>query len=340
MPHILVFLRKPGSVFVSRAAATPTLRAIPAGPAGRRATPPGASRRGGGGRRGAGPGRRAAGRLPPAWACRRRRRWRSRWSARCRAASRAPRRIAERDRDAAGAGARGAADAVHVALGLVRQVEVDHVRDAVDVDAAGGDVGGHQHAGAPARKPAQRALPRALRSCCRGWRSAPMPARCQLLGHAVGAVLGAGEHEHPVDVADRPSSSRQQRRACSGLSHEVDRLVDALGGGRGAGVDRDAHRVAQQLVGQLRDLRRHGGGEQQRLPRRAAARRRSRRTSRMKPMSSMRSASSSTKISTLAQVHARRWPIRSSRRPGVADQDVDAAGAARCTWATGRRRRR
>src|SRR5262249_15231288 len=54
--------------------------------------------------------------------------------------------IAERDRDAVGAGAGGAADAVHVALGNVRQVVVDDVADAVDVDAARGDVGRHQRA--------------------------------------------------------------------------------------------------------------------------------------------------------------------------------------------------
>ena len=55
-------------------------------------------------------------------------------------------RIAERDGDAVIAGARGAADAVDVALRLVRQVEIDDMGDAVDVDAAGGDVGRHQHA--------------------------------------------------------------------------------------------------------------------------------------------------------------------------------------------------
>src|SRR6185369_499953 len=50
--------------------------------------------------------------------------------------------IAERDRHALGAGARGAADAVDVALRDVRKVVIEHVADAIDVDAAGGDVGG------------------------------------------------------------------------------------------------------------------------------------------------------------------------------------------------------
>src|SRR3954449_7422178 len=48
----------------------------------------------------------------------------------------------QRDRGALGAGARGAADAVHVSLGHVGEVEIDDVGDAVDVDAASGDIGG------------------------------------------------------------------------------------------------------------------------------------------------------------------------------------------------------
>src|SRR3546814_7682339 len=48
--------------------------------------------------------------------------------------------FAERHRDALGAGAGGAADAVHVGLRHVRQVEVDDVADLLHVDAAGRDV--------------------------------------------------------------------------------------------------------------------------------------------------------------------------------------------------------
>src|SRR6478735_1475866 len=42
----------------------------------------------------------------------------------------------EGDAGAAAAGAAGAADAMHVVLVAVRRVEVDHVRDVVDVEAA------------------------------------------------------------------------------------------------------------------------------------------------------------------------------------------------------------
>ena len=58
-----------------------------------------------------------------------------------------PMRVAlagEADRVALGAQARGAADAVHVVLGVERQVVVVDVRHAVDVQAARGHVGGDQ----------------------------------------------------------------------------------------------------------------------------------------------------------------------------------------------------
>ena len=71
--------------------------------------------------------------------------------------------IAERDRDAVGAGARGAADAVDVGFRDVRQVVIDDVADAVDVDAAGGDVGGDQDAQLAVAEVGERALALVLR---------------------------------------------------------------------------------------------------------------------------------------------------------------------------------
>ena len=52
---------------------------------------------------------------------------------------------AEADGVALGAGARRAADAMHVVRGILRQVEVEHVADVGDVQAARGHVGGDQH---------------------------------------------------------------------------------------------------------------------------------------------------------------------------------------------------
>src|SRR3954468_13813820 len=57
-------------------------------------------------------------------------------------------RITERQCDARRSGARRAADPVDVALRLGRELVVDHVRHAVDVDPARRDVGRDQHADA------------------------------------------------------------------------------------------------------------------------------------------------------------------------------------------------
>src|SRR5581483_4509568 len=61
----------------------------------------------------------------------------------------------ERDPDAAAAGAAGPAHAVRVDVGLLGRIEVDDVRDVVDVEAASGDVGRDERlhlAGVEARK--------------------------------------------------------------------------------------------------------------------------------------------------------------------------------------------
>jgi hypothetical protein len=74
----------------------------------------------------------------------------------------------------------------------------------IDVDAAGGDVGRHQHAHAAVLETRQRAGPGrlALVAVDRGGGDAVL---VELLGQLVGAVLGAGEDEHllPVVVLDQ-----------------------------------------------------------------------------------------------------------------------------------------
>ena len=60
-------------------------------------------------------------------------------------------RLGQRDRHALAPGAADAADAVHVGLGRRRDVVVDDVGELVDVEAAGGDVGGDQQLGGAAR---------------------------------------------------------------------------------------------------------------------------------------------------------------------------------------------
>src|SRR5580704_13074852 len=52
--------------------------------------------------------------------------------------------ITERDRDTAGTGARGAADTMHIGLRHVRQIEIHHMTNAIDIDAARGDIRRHE----------------------------------------------------------------------------------------------------------------------------------------------------------------------------------------------------
>ena len=65
--------------------------------------------------------------------------------------------------DATRAGAGGATRAVHERLRLGRRIDVHDQRDAVDVDAARGDVGGDQHARRAVRERGEISLARSLR---------------------------------------------------------------------------------------------------------------------------------------------------------------------------------
>ena len=65
-------------------------------------------------------------------------------------------------RDALGAGAAGAADAVDVVLDVAGEVEVDHRLDVLDVDAARGDVGRDHHGAAPRAEVGEHRLALAL----------------------------------------------------------------------------------------------------------------------------------------------------------------------------------
>ena len=62
----------------------------------------------------------------------------------------------QRDRGAQQTGAAGAADAVNVIIGMVRNVEIEDVADGRNVEAAGGDVGGDQKLGFAATEGFQR----------------------------------------------------------------------------------------------------------------------------------------------------------------------------------------
>src|SRR4051794_33781157 len=102
--------------------------------------------------------------------------------------------VAKREGRPVGAGPRRAADAMGIALRHVRKLEIDHMRDPVDVDAAGGDVGRDEYPGAPALERVERSLTLALALVSVDRISVDASA-IQIVRHLVGAALGAGEDD-------------------------------------------------------------------------------------------------------------------------------------------------
>src|SRR5437763_136918 len=100
--------------------------------------------------------------------------------------------VDERDGHALAPGAAGAADPVHVGLGVLGALVVDDVGDAGDVDAASGDVGGDQHVDLLRPERAQRLLAGALAEVAvhGGGREAALG---EVVGHALHRALRAGE---------------------------------------------------------------------------------------------------------------------------------------------------
>ena len=169
--------------------------------------------------------------------------------------------VAERDRNARGAGARGAADAMDVALGIGRQLEVDDVGHALHVDAARGEIGRDQDAGLAAAEIVERLLAGVLRLVAVD-RLGAHAAIFQRLGDAVGAALGAREDDDALEALIGQEMIEQG--ALEAGVHEVDALVDLLD--RAAlRRDLDLLRVLENFRRKLGDVVRHGGREQQRL---------------------------------------------------------------------------
>ncbi len=217
--------------------------------------------------------------------------------------------------DAGGTRAAGAADAVQVGLLVLGAGVVDDVRDAGDVDAAGGDVGGDEHLQLALAELRQRPLARRLLPCRRaaGWRrsrarSRSSAIRCDWRLVRVNTIVRSG------------ALGLEQAADHLGLV-EVVGLVDELRGGRHhLGVVRrlraDVHRVPHVGAGEGDDRGRHGRREQHRLPGlgrlgRAAARRRAGSRGRASRRPRRAPATSRGEMS-----RARRF-IRSISRPGV-----------------------
>ena len=230
----------------------------------------------------------------------------------------------KRDPACRSAGAAGAADAVDVALVVLGRVEVDHVGDVGEVEAAGGDVGRDERLHRARAEPAERALALALRHVAvqrrsagtsRAWslrasRSAPRFVRTKTSARPRSASSSS--------ISGRACRRRSPRRRCARPRPVLVRRAAAPRRATGCRVG----------AGQLADLAVERRREEHRLAV-AGSRRTIRSTCGLKPMSSIRSASSRTSVRTRSSETSRR-SIRSCRRPGVATRMC--APRARFAW--------
>ncbi len=165
-------------------------------------------------------------------------------------------RQGQRDDRAGLARTGGTAGTVQVVLVVTGRVHVQDQVDAVDVDTAGGDVGGDQDVDVTVLEVGQRAGPRALRHAA-VQRVGAHTGVAQLLGDAVGAELGADEDD---GAALAGGDGGGDRRLVLRLH---DQHVVGHGGDRALGrVDLVGRRVGQVALDQGADLVLHRGGEQ------------------------------------------------------------------------------
>ena len=164
----------------------------------------------------------------------------------------------EADRIAGATGAAGAADAVHVRLGVDRQIVVDDVADALDVEAASGDVGGDEDVELAVLQRLHRAFAlRLLDVAVDG--GGGVAASAQLLGDLLGVTSRAGEDDHAVEVLDLENAG--QRVELLRVRDDVVALRDA-GARLRLALDLDLAGVVQVLLRDATDGGGHGRREE------------------------------------------------------------------------------
>lgn len=169
--------------------------------------------------------------------------------------------IAERDRDSFGAGARRAADSMHIGLGYFRKLIIHDMGNVVDIDAASRNIGRNEDAAAPRPKAIKRALPLRLALVAVDRRRV-YAGRREMLRHAVGAALRPGKHDRTLKI--RAPEQFDEKVALVGVIYEKDLLHDALDRGRHR-RHRDFYRIMQNFGGEPGDLLWHRGREEQAL---------------------------------------------------------------------------
>ena len=167
----------------------------------------------------------------------------------------------QREGRSGGFGPRRAADTVNVVVGHGGHVEVHDVPQGRDVDAARGDVGGHEHAILAALEAGQRLGALRLRSVAVDPFHLEVPRR-EELREPIGAMLRAREHERVVHLA--LLQQRRQQHRLQVLRDRIYRVRDA-GRRRRSPLEIDRRGILEHLPRQLRDRPGHRRAEEQRL---------------------------------------------------------------------------
>src|SRR5680860_597433 len=111
------------------------------------------------------------------------------------------------------AGSRGPTDAMDVVLVVVRRIEVDHVRDAVEIESSCRDVGRDEHIDSALGEAVQRALARGLGHASVHRVRCHTPRR-QLLAKPVHSPLGADEYQSQVALVGVQQTNELVELAC------------------------------------------------------------------------------------------------------------------------------
>ena len=157
-----------------------------------------------------------------------------------------------------GAGTTGTADTVHVVLGHARQLIVDDMGKAGHINAAGRHVGGDQHLAFPLAQavqcPGALALVHVAMQRIHGKAFA-----LKFLGQLLGLPLGGGEDDG-LTKAGVVQAGAQQLATVSRVV-DIDHVVIDRRERLFAALDGQPLRILQQLVGQVANVVRDGGGE-------------------------------------------------------------------------------
>ncbi|MNO99419.1 hypothetical protein D3C76_911880 [compost metagenome] len=151
---------------------------------------------------------------------------------------------------------------MHVVLGDDGQVEVDHQRHLLDIQAAGGDVGGDEEVHLAGLEPLQRAQACRLRLVAVD-RVGGQARLLQQADQFLDALAGLGEDQRLAPAVGLLQVQEQLGLAL--LVHRHQPLLHRLRRGVARG-DLDGQRIAQQSGGHLADGVGEGRGEQQGLP--------------------------------------------------------------------------